>query len=39
MRLLSVRLIVSLTLGITLVSLGFSYYQVIQEKRSLRLMV
>jgi trehalose-6-phosphate synthase len=35
MRLLSVRLIVSLILGITLVSLAFSYYQVIQEKRSL----
>ena len=35
MRLLSVRLIVSLILGITLVSLGFSYYQVIGEKRGL----
>ena len=36
MRLLSVRLIVSLIFGITLVSLGFSYYQVIQEKQALR---
>jgi len=36
MRLLSVRLIVSLILGITLVSLGFSYYQVVGEKRGLR---
>jgi trehalose-6-phosphate synthase len=36
MRLLSVRLIVSLIVGITLVSLGFSYYQVVREKRSLR---
>ncbi len=36
MRLLSVRLIVSLILGITLVSLGFSYYQVVAEKRVLR---
>ena len=36
MRLLSVRLIVSLILGITLVSLSFSYYQVIGEKRGLR---
>jgi alpha,alpha-trehalose-phosphate synthase [UDP-forming] len=36
MRLLSVRLIVSLILGITLVSLGFSYYQVVQQKRALR---
>jgi trehalose-6-phosphate synthase len=36
MRLLSVRLIVSLILGVTLVSLGFSYYQVIEEKRRLR---
>jgi len=36
MRLLSVRLIVSLILGITLVSLGFSYYQVVAEKRALR---
>jgi len=36
MRLLSVRLIVSLIVGITLVSLGFSYYQVIGEKRRLR---
>ena len=36
MRLLSVRLIVSLIVGITLVSLGFSYYQVVAEKRNLR---
>jgi len=36
MRLLSVRLIVSLILGITLVSLAFSYYQVVGEKRALR---
>jgi alpha,alpha-trehalose-phosphate synthase [UDP-forming] len=36
MRLLSVRLIVSLILGITLVSLGFSYYEVVREKRALR---
>jgi alpha,alpha-trehalose-phosphate synthase [UDP-forming] len=36
MRLLSVRLIISLIVGITLVSLGFSYYQVVAEKRGLR---
>src|SRR5277367_89303 len=36
MRLLSVRLIVSLIVGITLVSLGFSYYEVVGEKRALR---
>jgi alpha,alpha-trehalose-phosphate synthase [UDP-forming] len=36
MRLLSVRLIVSLILGITLVSLGFSYYEVVGTKRALR---
>ena len=36
MRLFSVRLIVSLILGITLVSLTFSYYQVVGEKRALR---
>jgi len=36
MRLLSVRLIVSLILGITLVSAGFSYYEVLREKRALR---
>jgi trehalose-6-phosphate synthase len=36
MRLLSLRLIVSLILGITLVSLAFSYYQVVGEKRALR---
>ena len=36
MRLLSVRLIVSLIVGITLVSLTFSYYEVNTEKRGLR---
>lgn len=36
MRLLSVRLIISLIVGITVVSLAFSYYQVIAEKRGLR---
>jgi trehalose 6-phosphate synthase len=36
MRLLSVRLIVSLIIGITVVSLAFSYYQVVGEKRVLR---
>jgi trehalose 6-phosphate synthase len=36
MRLLSVRLIVSLIVGITLVSFGFSYYEVLGEKRTLR---
>jgi trehalose-6-phosphate synthase len=36
MRLLSVRLIVSLIVGITLVSSGFSYYEVLAEKRALR---
>jgi len=36
MRLLSVRLIISLILGITLISLGFSYYKVVQDKRALR---
>ena len=36
MRLLSVRLIVSLIFGVTLVSLGFSYYEVVGEKRALR---
>jgi trehalose-6-phosphate synthase len=36
MRLLSFRLIVSLILGITLVSSGFSYYEVLGEKQSLR---
>ncbi|HUM03831.1 MAG TPA: trehalose-6-phosphate synthase [Terriglobales bacterium] len=36
MHLLSVRLIVSLIVGITLVSLGFSYFQVVGEKRNLR---
>ena len=36
MRLLSLRLIVSLIVGITLVSSGFSYYEVLGEKRALR---
>jgi uncharacterized membrane protein affecting hemolysin expression len=36
MRLLSVRLIVSLIVGIAIVSLGFSYYQVVGGKRGLR---
>ena len=36
MRLLSTRLIVSLILGITLVSLCFAYYQVLVERRGLR---
>jgi trehalose-6-phosphate synthase len=36
MRLLSLRLIVSLIVGITLVSFGFSYYEVLREKHSLR---
>ncbi len=36
MRLLSVRLIISLIVGITLVSSGFSYYEVLGEKRALR---
>ena len=36
MRLLSVRLIVSLIVGIALVSLAFSYYEVVREKRVLR---
>jgi trehalose-6-phosphate synthase len=36
MRLLSVRLIVSLIVGITLVSSAFSYYGVVREKRILR---
>jgi trehalose-6-phosphate synthase len=36
MRLLSVRLIASLILGITLISSGFSYYEVLGEKRALR---
>ncbi len=35
-RLLSVRLIVALILGITLVSLAFSYFEVRAEKRGLR---
>jgi trehalose-6-phosphate synthase len=36
MRLLSLRLIISLIFGITLVSSGFSYYEVLGEKRTLR---
>lgn len=36
MRLLSVRLIIALIVGITLVSLSFSYYEVLIEKRALR---
>jgi trehalose-6-phosphate synthase len=36
MRLFSFRLIVSLILGITLVSFGFSYYEVLGQKRTLR---
>ncbi len=36
MRLLSARLIVSLILGIALVSAGFSYYEVLGEKRARR---
>src|SRR5271167_1396438 len=36
MRLLSVRLIISLIIGITLVSSVFSYYEVLADKRTLR---
>ena len=36
MRLLSARLIISLIVGITLVSSGFSYYEILGEKRALR---
>ena len=36
MRFLSVRLIISLIVGVTLVSLAFSYYEVVGEKRRLR---
>jgi trehalose 6-phosphate synthase len=36
MRLLSFRLIVSLIVGVTLVTSGFSYYEVLGEKRALR---
>jgi trehalose 6-phosphate synthase len=36
MRFLSARLIISLIIGITLVSLSFSYYEVTVEKRGLR---
>jgi alpha,alpha-trehalose-phosphate synthase [UDP-forming] len=36
MRLLSVRLIISLIVGVTLVSLAFSYYEVVGAKRRLR---
>ena len=35
MRILSVRLVVSLILGITVVSLGFSYYEVLRQKLTL----
>jgi len=37
MRVLSIRLIVSLIVGITLVSLCFSYYETLGDKRGLRL--
>jgi alpha,alpha-trehalose-phosphate synthase [UDP-forming] len=36
LRLLSLRLIVSLIVGITLVSLAFSYFEVLREERGLR---
>ena len=36
MRLLSIRLIVSLIMGITLVSLASSYYEAVGEKNVLR---
>src|SRR6266704_5627595 len=36
MRFLSVRLIASFILGITLISSGFSYYEVLAQKRALR---
>ncbi|MGA9353235.1 MAG: trehalose-6-phosphate synthase, partial [Terriglobales bacterium] len=36
MRLLSVRLIISLIVGVTLVSSGFSYYEAVREKQALR---
>jgi trehalose 6-phosphate synthase len=36
MRLLSARLIISLVVGITVISVVFSYYQAIGERRSLR---
>jgi trehalose-6-phosphate synthase len=36
LRLLSVRLIVSLILGITIVSLAFSYFQVLRQEHGLR---
>src|SRR6266481_3283103 len=36
MRLLSARLIISLIIGVTLVSLCSSYYEVLVEKRGLR---
>jgi trehalose-6-phosphate synthase len=36
MRLLSVRLIVSLIVGVTLVSSGFAYYEAVREKQALR---
>jgi hypothetical protein len=37
MRLLSIRLSVSLIMGITLVSLSSSYYEVWSEKRGYRM--
>jgi hypothetical protein len=36
MRLLSIRLIISLIVGITLVSLSSSYYEAVGKKRGLR---
>jgi trehalose-6-phosphate synthase len=36
MRLLSLRLIISLIVGVTLVSSGFSYYEAVREKQALR---
>ena len=36
MRLVSIRLIISLIVGITLVSLSYSYYEALGEKRGLR---
>lgn len=36
MRLLSLRLIVSLIVGIALISSGFAYYEVLRQKRALR---
>ena len=37
MRLLSLRLIISLIVGMTLVSLVFSYFEVLREERGLRI--